>query len=284
MKQLLIPVIALLSCSSIIHAQTIVSAVETTSAPTINGQIGVNEWNNATVFDFQGSNGVEVLGDSANTGDNDFSGSFRVMWDSTNVYLLLEISDDNNSWDDGGDWNQTYKDDSLEVYLDLSNTGSGDLDRGDGIFQYRFGLDGIAVGGIYGDTIHAYPDDNSGSGSGYPNITGIDYDYTLTGTNSNFIMEVIIPWATPNSDADNDFTPSIGESLGFTLAYNDDDDGNNRDAQHWWVATNGDAWNNASQWGTLELAAVPEPSTYALFFGFISLGFIVYKKRKNESN
>lgn len=284
MKQLFISAIAVLLSTTIVQSQTIVTAAETLNAPTIDGIISASEWDNATIFDFQGTNGFEFVGESASTSAADFSGSFRVMWDATNLYLLFEINDDTNQWDSGGDWNDTYQDDSIEVYLDINNTGSGELNNGDGIFQYRFGLDGTA------STIDGYPTTSTGGSwwedtQTFPTTSGMAYDYTLAGVGANFIMEVVIPWADPNADADTDFAASIGASLGFTLAYNDDDNGNNRDAQHWWMSDDntGSAWNDAGQWGTLELAAVPEPSQYAFAFGLISLGFIVYKKRKTGS-
>ena len=99
----------------------------------------------------------------------------------------------------------------------------------------------------------------------------------------------IVVW----SSTDDSYTISGGENYCvFTpsLAGNDLSDGNpwviqssNTDETYWYMATVGDAEGSiASSFATLSqtVTAVPEPSTYAVIFGAIALGFVAYRRRK----
>ena len=96
----------------------------------------------------------------------------------------------------------------------------------------------------------------------------------------------IIVWSSTDS-----YTLNGGENYCvFTpsLAGNDLSDGNpwvikssDTDETYWCMATVGDAEGSiAASYATLSQTVVPEPSTYAVIFGVIALGFIAYRRRK----
>lgn len=107
---------------------------------------------------------------------------------------------------------------------------------------------------------------------------GISWAPANTGTNQNYVVEISIPWSTLGV-----VTPTIGNSFAFNTALNDDDgdNGGDRETQSFWMSTDAEAWQDATQWGQIQLAAaIPEPSTVSLMFGITGLAFWVVVKRR----
>ncbi len=157
--------------------------------------------------------------------DADLSGTIKVLWDETNVYLLAEVTDDSGQ----NDSPNTYEDDNVEVYFDIDNSKSSPYDAND--VQYSFGWND-------GTTVGALPATRS--------VTGITY--TILDTESGYTVEARIPWTTLQG------TPEDGKEIGFDFMINDDDNGAGRDGKRSWNATADQAWQDASLFGTLKLA------------------------------
>jgi Carbohydrate family 9 binding domain-like len=85
--------------------------VPTNTAPAIDGSIDT-EWNSADSRTI----GNVIVGSVANAAD--LSGTFRTLWDATNLYVLVEVSDDAQQNDSG---TSTWHDDSVEIYIDANN-------------------------------------------------------------------------------------------------------------------------------------------------------------------
>jgi len=72
-------------------------------------------------------------------------------------------------------------------------------------------------------------------------------------TETGWRIEIKLPWLSLQG-----MEPLGGDLIGIDCFYNDDDDGgDSREAQIYTFALDGSAWNDASQWGTAALLAVP---------------------------
>ena len=63
-----------------------------------------------------------------------------------------------------------------------------------------------------------------------------------------------------------------------------DDDGTERETQLFWNTTDSNAWDDATEWSEIQLAAaIPEPSTYAMIFGLVGLATVIVVKRRKAT-
>lgn len=188
-------------------------------APVIDGEIDAI-WNAASTQSFV------PAADPA-----DASGTWKVLYDAENLYVLVEITDDSLQNDSVSAW----QDDSVEVYFDGGNTKlttplSGD-DR-----QYTFGwtADDIQGTNIAGAT------------------EGIEQAQATTAT--GWRIEIKMPWATIQGTL-----AQARDLIGIDCYYNDDDDGGDSREGKLLSFSAVEGWNDASQWGTAILADVPVP-------------------------
>ncbi len=160
----------------------------------------------------------------------DASGSWKALYDSENLYVIVDISDDSLVNDTASSW----QDDSVEFYFDGGNTKDGPPLSGDDR-QYTFGWT---------------TEDIQGTNT---QIEGVEH--AQVDTDTGWRIEIKLPWLSLQ-----DAMPQAGDLIGIDCFYNDDDDGgDSREDQIWTFATDGSAWNDASQWGTAMLAIIPEP-------------------------
>ena len=164
--------------------------------------------------------------------DADLSGSWRALWDASNLYYLVEVSDDILLNDSGASW---PKDDAVEIFIDADNSDHTSYD-GINDFQYAFRWNDLSV--ILGD-------------NSKPDATGVVFD--LVATTDGYRLETAIPWTTLG------VTPSVGAVIGMDVAA-DDDDGEGGAGPFWgdakkaWSATTNDSWHDPSTFGTVYLA------------------------------
>ncbi len=156
----------------------------------------------------------------------DFSGQWRAMYDQQSLYVLVEVDDNSLNNDSGSEW---WNDDVINIFIDGDNSKGSSYD---GVNDFQLGFrwnDGaINVGG------------NSVS-----NIAGITYN--LFATPGGYALKAAIPWSTIG------VSPSIGYTIGFDIAVDDDDDGGARDAQVSSFATTDAGWTNPSLFGSVYL-------------------------------
>jgi len=261
-KKSSLPVCIVLCICSQLDAQSIIAPELTSPSITIDGMVDGSEWDTASDFTSIDS----IVSGSANiSGINDYSADFKVAWDSDNLYVLFQVTDDAR-WSDSSDGtasiNDSYQDDSVELYFDVNNSGSGGLGTANGNYQFRFSLDT--------SEIEYYPADNEPQGS----------IFYANNDSTNYVLETAIPWSTLGISS-----VTLGTTIGFDVAVNDDDDGAARDTQAYWTATSGDAWDDASYWGELSLgaaSAVPEPRTYALLAGLSACCLFVFRRFRHR--
>ncbi|MBN2138026.1 MAG: DUF1349 domain-containing protein [Sedimentisphaerales bacterium] len=158
---------------------------------------------------------------------SDLSGSWQALWDSSNIYYFIDITDDKLRNNSGTSW---WDDDTIEIMIDADNNKGGAYD-GVNDFQYGFRWDD--------STIHtgAYSVDDT---------TGVDFD--MVSKSGGYRLEVSIPWSTLG------VTPSMGNLIGVEIYVDDDDNAHERDAQVSWHTTLSTAWEDTSVFGTAELS------------------------------
>ncbi len=189
---------------------------QTEAPPVIDGAIDTL-WSDAPVKGFP----YVVAGSIS--GDSDLSGTWRVLWDVNNLYLLAEVTDDSLINDSSAVW----KDDCVEVYIDADNSKGTSYD-GINDYQYQF----------------RYNDSSVYVGVGPQNTTGVTF--SLIENASGYIFECLIPWST----LDSSITPAVDNLVGVDVHINDDDDGGERDGQISWHDQIGQAWNDPTTFGT----------------------------------
>lgn len=189
---------------------------KTATAPTIDGTVD-NIWNDPAIQPITATK--TLTGTVANS--SDLSGSAKIMWDNTYVYVLAVVTDNVKNNDSPEIWN----DDGVEFYFDVNNDKATDYGAND--VQYTFAWDnGTVVGSL--------PEGRA--------TTGITY--SVVGTTDGYIVEGRIPWTTLQG------SPANGQLIGIDFMINDDDDGSGRDKKLSWNASEDNAWQNPSLFGT----------------------------------
>jgi hypothetical protein len=173
------------------------------------------------------------------------------MWDENNLYILVEVTDDNLINDTSPDQWVTvasgsralpwWFDDCVEVYIDADNSKSEQY--GDGDAQYHFDWDKT------NPTMDKYQHGRT------ENI-----EYAILTTENGYRVEIKFPWATLG------VKPASGKIIGLDVQVNDDDDGGERDSKIGWHSNQDTAWNNPQVFGNAELTGirleyVDEPNT-----------------------
>jgi hypothetical protein len=160
----------------------------------------------------------------------DASGSWQALYDSENLYVIVDISDESLM----NDSDAAYLDDSVEFYFDGGNTKDGPPLSGDNR-QYTFGWTADDIQGV--------------------NHIDEGVEHAQVDTDTGWRIEIKLPWLSLQGAG-----PQPRDLIGIDCFYNDDDDGgDSREDQIWTFATDGSAWNDASQWGTATLAIIRKP-------------------------
>ena len=190
------------------------------AVPTIDGAID-ELWNNENVPVFEAK--TVLVGDEYD--ENNLSGSARVMWSNNFIYLLAEVTDDATHNDSETIW----QDDNVEFYFDGDNSKTSPYDANDSQITFAWN-DGTTIGTI--------PAGKSTDGT----------TYMIMDTENGYVVEARIPWGVIPA------TPEEDMLIGFEFMINDDDDGgDDREGKLSWNATEDQAWQDASHFGTIKL-------------------------------
>jgi hypothetical protein len=165
----------------------------------------------------------KILGTPSSSAD--LSGSFKVLWDSENLYVLITVTDDTI----GNTDTTSYLNDNVEIFIDGDNAKGITYDSND--VQYRF------VRGA--TTIIATPPDGK----------TVDVDAVQKELTGGYSAEFSLPLATIGG--------AISENslIGFDV-HCADNDGAGRKSKLAWASDNDNGWGNPSVFGTLKLKAV----------------------------
>ena len=155
---------------------------------------------------------------------------FKLLYDSSNLYIAVDVTDPSLRSDSG---TTNWQDDSVEIYIGKS--GSGNSYAGSA-WQYTAKYDGT----------------NLSLGAGTGNTTGITVVEAAKA--GGYTQEWSIPWSKFG------ISPANGGVYGFDIGVNyDDDGGSTREFQRGWQGAN-TAWSDPAQFGTMRLSACLTPS------------------------
>lgn len=187
----------------------------TKAMPTIDGIIDAT-WGAAP------STSIEHILVGNTPASSNISAYFKTLWDSTGLYVLAVVTDDVKIKD--SESNEVWKDDAIEIYLDINNdklTSYGATD-----YQYTFRWNDPVM---YGNPSN-----------------GIEFK--MNGTTAGYILEVKFPWNTLGVQ-----NPKQDDLLGFDIHVQDDDNGGDRDNKIAWFTTEDNSWQNPSLFATARL-------------------------------
>ncbi len=159
------------------------------------------------------------------TDATDLSATYKAMWDATNFYLLVNVTDDVKVNNGGTDY---YNDDAVEVFFNIGNVPATSYGVND--FQYTFRWNDNKV----------YEQNNKTT-----NVT-----FSRVDNATGYVMQMTFPWATLKG------TPTINQLVGFDVEVDDDDDGGSRDGKISWAASADQAWTDPSYMGTVILKGI----------------------------
>lgn len=184
---------------------------------TIDGTVDAS-WSSAAANSITKASGII-------SSTSDLSGTWKGLWDATNLYVLVDVTDDVKN----NDSVNAYDDDSVEVYLDADKNGGSGYDANDRQIVYGYNDAALAEGG--GRSI-------TGATFAKADPSGMSYR-----------VEIKIPWSIEA------YSPTAGNVIGIDVHVNDDDDGTGRDGKLMWNDTADQAWSNPGVFGTAQLMA-----------------------------
>jgi len=165
------------------------------------------------------------------------SANWYGLWNNTNVYLFVSITDNALYNDSGSTW---YEDDATEICIDGNNSKGTSYD-GSNDFQWGFVYNGTTVQ----------------LGSNNPSNSGSGVSFKTVKTSAGWDVEILIPWSRIG------VTPSVGKLIGFDVCINDDDNGSGREYKKSWNQATDDGWQNPSLFGTVVLAQAADQTPVA---------------------
>ena len=148
--------------------------------------------------------------------ESDLSGTWKLLWTPTHLYMLAFITDDALRNDSSDPW----QDDSVDLYIDGDNSKATSYTADD--FQFIFG---------WNDTSVVEPHGKSTAG----------ISFTTLAVAGGYQVEARIPWSTINASA-----ATVGRRIGLDVHANDDDDGGARDGKLAWSAQVDRSWTDPS--------------------------------------
>lgn len=174
----------------------------------------------------------------------DFNGRFKISWDESALYLLVEITDDSLY-----DWHQDplnrwWDDDSIEIFVDEDNSG--------GLHQFSYNAFGYNVA-LDGHVVDLGPDRE-------PRLYDEHLNSVRRTEGKKSVWEMAVNVFPDSYSAARPIAPialNAGKKIGFALAYCDNDGSAERENFIGSVFIHGadknQAWINADVFGTLIL-------------------------------
>ncbi|MGA9531342.1 MAG: sugar-binding protein [Anaerolineales bacterium] len=208
----------------------IIVASRLSAAPTIDGDL--SEWTSDRLSLTEPSYGSDQL-----QGGNDLSASYTLGWDSTNLYLGIQVNDD--AFVQTASGRSLYKGDSLEILLDADLAG----DFSSSVLSADDYQVGISPGNLDGRAPEAYrwfPRAVEGS------LSTVEAAAKANG--SGYVLEAKIPWIVFG------IQPAANDSFGFVLSVSDNDQAGSATQQSLVSSVRTRSLTDPKTWGTLILA------------------------------
>lgn len=207
-----------------------ISASQLTTAPTIDGDLADWSTNRYSITEV-------AFGAAAWTGGGDLSGSYYLGWDSTYLYLGIQVND--STFVQTASGRNLFKGDSVEILLDAalsSDFSSRSLSSDD----YQIGLSPGDFGSRLPEAYRWFPLSAEGS------LTTVQVasDQTADG----YLLEARIPWVVFG------LAPEAGDRFGFALSLSDNDQAGTAVQQSMVSTVRTRSLTDPTTWGTLVLA------------------------------
>lgn len=214
------------------------NAPRATTAPVIDGQADAiwdtAPWAPIDVFWFG----------SQNPTAQDFSGRYKALWDSGNVYLLVDITDDVLFDATANPLERYWDDDSVEIFLDENKSG-GNHQSSVNAWAYHVGINGDNVDSTNSTSVKLLNDH-------------ITVRRVSLGSKHMWEMSVRVYGDNYVDNANNTpVTLTLNKLMGFSVCYNDNDASSFRESMVGSVDTAGhkadQGYVNASVFGSMRL-------------------------------
>jgi hypothetical protein len=170
-------------------------------------------------------------------GSKDNSATHKIMWDYTNLYIGIEVTDTElNAIFTGDDNTNLYTDDAVEIFIDPDNDRGNSMESDD--YRYIINLKGNVLDG------NGYLGWNwDGHIIGKVNFSGtLNHN---SDTDSGYTIEAAIPWV------DLGITVNEGHLLGLQIGITDKDVGASYESFGWPIT--GTNFDNPDGWAEVEL-------------------------------
>jgi hypothetical protein len=190
----------------------------TSTAPTIGGSVDAI-WSSYTATAMN----HRQTGSPVN--DANLGATYTIMYDNTNLYVLVNVTDDVSDVNDPTIW----QNDAVELFIDVGKD-AGTTSYGASDQHYLFSRSGSSFQ----------------EGNGHA-TTGVSYGVIEKAVGQGYYMEIKMPWSTLNGSA---YTPPPGGSLGFDVSVDDADGAQRTNIVDWNDGTFQD-FANPSLMGTL---------------------------------
>lgn len=180
-----------------------------------------------------------VYGASKWKNEADLEGAFGAVWDNTNLYISVKVTDDSYNQRKSGE--MLYNGDSVEILIDGNLYGDYYVQKLDGD-DFQIGLSaGNPGAGINPEAYIWYPSAKKGTS------TTIQMSKSFETSSNIYRVEAAIPWSLLG------ITPKDGLHIGFAVSISDNDS-TTVDDQDSMISTTGYRnFLNPSTWGELIL-------------------------------
>ena len=212
MKQTLILAFVLLTCGTKAQERRFLDATFTSCSIVIDGHDNEPCWEETSWLN------IDQVWLGEHPSENDFSGKFKVLWDSGYLYLLAEITDDVLHDEYADPLKNWWKDDCLEIFVDEDNSG-GDHKHNYNAFAYHIN--------IFHDVVDLGKD-------GEPHLYNKYVCAEHTSDGNLCTWEVRFPLYTDAFSLESTVNPTRllmqGDTIGLSVAYCDNDGGPDRES------------------------------------------------------
>jgi hypothetical protein len=182
------------------------------------------------------------------TNGNNLNANYKMTYDNTNLYLLVEVTDSDLSTGHTNFW----ENDGIEIFFDIGNHKATNYN---GIDDFQYAI--VWNSGTIRDEKH-----------GGAATAGVQFEQIPKAGPLGYYMEIIFPWSTLKMTA-----PNPGTKFGFDVKVNDADGGPGRNHELAWHHTpSAPVHDNPSLMGTQEL----------LSCGFLPVELLAFNATKEQ--
>jgi hypothetical protein len=210
----------------------VVRAVQVSDALQIDGS--GSDWPSTSTT----TSAFRVFATESWDGTNDLQAEWRLAWDADNLYLLVQVVDDNHVQTQTG--TQIFRGDSVEIQIDTAPEQNAQRVN-PATFQF------ILSPGNFDELAPSAVRFRGTAGGDVPEAPGHSVRVAAQETDDGYRLEAAIPWQDMNVE------PSDGRRLGVALNANDNDTPDTAEQEVMMSHVPGRTLTNPATWGTMLL-------------------------------